>query len=374
MHFSFALFTATAAIVPFALVNAGAAQYPSSYEPAYVKREEAALQKLYMDALEEGGHVNVFAGGDIPNAFEDLVTAFEKRFPGTKLNVKVDLSKIHNVLIDSQLAMGGDALEPDVTHLLSLQDFPRWKSKGVLMKYKPIGFEHFYNPYKDMEGYYWPTNVFHFTNLVSNTIPKNQRPIEAEDYLKPEFSGGKIIFTYPNDDDAVLYQFMRLIEQNGQDWFEAYLAQEPVVVRGTTSTIYYINNGTSLAAFTAPGSLNPKPGDKSVAIIPKKTYFQSWAQLGAIFKKAKHPAAAKLYISWLTSYNVQKNLMSDTWSPRTDVPPPAGMKHIWDMKNTDPLGFRDYMSNRTKVDEDKAFITKCIGPVLGASPLDLSYY
>lgn len=31
-------------------------------------------------------------------------------------------------------------------------------------------------------------------------------PIEYTDYLKPEFKD-KIVLTYPNDDDAVLYQF-----------------------------------------------------------------------------------------------------------------------------------------------------------------------
>ncbi|KAK9765026.1 hypothetical protein K7432_006985, partial [Basidiobolus ranarum] len=321
VHFSFALFATAAAILPFALVNAlpsSSARYSSSYVPSYVKREEAALQKLYKSALKEGGLVNVFAGGDLPNGGAGLAKAFESKFPGTKLNITVDLSKYHDELIDKQLAMGGDALEPDVTHLQTVHDFPRWKSEGVLMRYKPIGFKHTYNPYKDPEGYYWATNVYYFTNLVSTTVPKAQRPIEAADYLKPEFKDGKIIYAYPHDDDAVLYQFMRLIQQNGQDWFKAYLAQKPLAVRGTNTPVYYINNGTSTVSFTTSASLNPTPGEKAATLVPKTTFFQSWAQTGAIFKKAKHPATAKLYVSWLTSYDVQKNLMSDTWSPRTD--------------------------------------------------------
>ncbi|ORX88910.1 family 1 extracellular solute-binding protein [Basidiobolus meristosporus CBS 931.73] len=361
--FSFSLSVAIASLLPS----------ESGAKPWYLKREEAELQRLYKDTLAEGGMITVYAGGDLPNAGADVVKAFESKFPGTTLNITTDLSKYHNVLIDSQLAKGGDALEPDVTHLQTLHDFPRWKAQGALLKYKPIGFKHTYAPYKDKEGYYWATNVFYFTNLISNTITGKKQPIEARDYLNPKLKGGKIIYTYPHDDDAVLYQFMQLIKQNGLKWFKAFLAQQPLVVRGTGTPAFYINNGTSLASFTTSGSLTPIKGAKSTTIVPKKTFFQSWAQTGAIFKKAKHPAGAKLYVSWLTSYDVQKNLMSDTWSPRTDVPPPAGLKPIWKIKNTDPLGFRDYMLNRAQVEKDMKFMRKYIGPVVGKSPLDLEY-
>ncbi|KAK9759483.1 hypothetical protein K7432_017500 [Basidiobolus ranarum] len=108
VHFSFALFATTAAILPFTL--------------------------LYKSALKEGGLVSVFAGGDLPNGGAGLAKAFESKFPDTKLSITVDLSKFHDELIDKQLAMGGDALEPDVTHLQTVHDFPRWKVDGALMR------------------------------------------------------------------------------------------------------------------------------------------------------------------------------------------------------------------------------------------------
>ncbi|KAK9768197.1 hypothetical protein K7432_001333 [Basidiobolus ranarum] len=368
--------TAMAALLPRSIVNSLSIcrePFRGTCMPPYVMAEETELERLYKDALEEGGLVNVYAGGDLPNGASTIVKAFESRFPGTKLNITVDLSKYHNRLIDKQLAQGGHALEADLAHLQTVQDFPRWKSQGVLMQYKPIGFEYIYDPYKDKEAYYWATHIYYFTNLVSTRIPLTQRPIEAADYLRPELNGGKIIFTYPNDDDAVLYQFMKVIEQNGEGWLKAFLDQRPIAVRGTGTPSFYINNGTCHVTFTSKGSLTPTATDKSVTILPKKTFFQSWAQLGGIFKDAKHPATAKLYISWLTSYNVQKTLMSHTWSQRTDIPPPPGIKPIWMIENTSPLGFQNYMENRTKVAEDMAFIEKHVGPVVGVSPLKLSY-
>ncbi|ORX97672.1 hypothetical protein K493DRAFT_300341 [Basidiobolus meristosporus CBS 931.73] len=124
--------------LPFSIVLfiAGTSLFPSQSfaRPRYLKREEAELQRLYKEALAEGGKITVFAGGDLPNAGSDIVKAFESKFPGTMLNITTDLSKYHNQLIDTQLARGGDALEPDVTHLQTLHDFPRWKSQGALLK------------------------------------------------------------------------------------------------------------------------------------------------------------------------------------------------------------------------------------------------
>ncbi|ORX91286.1 ABC-type Fe3+ transport system, periplasmic component [Basidiobolus meristosporus CBS 931.73] len=365
---------AAATLLSAAVVSSSAEGTNStSLPPPYVEKEEAELQRLYQAALKEGGLVNVFAGGDRKNAMAHMVTAFETKFPGTKLNITVDLSKYHDALIDKQLARGGDALEPDVAHLQTLHDFPKWKAQGALLQYKPVGFDHIHDPFKDPEGYYWATSIYFFTNMISKSVPEDQRPIEAADYLASGLQNGKIMYTYPNDDDAVLYQFMRLIQQNGLEWFKGFLAQKPWVVRGTNTPGFYVRNATVLSSFTTMGNLRPSANWTAITVVPKTTFFQSWSQFGAIFTHAKHPAAAKLYVSWLTSYNVQKNLMTASWSQRTDVPLPPGMRPIWETPNTDPIGFRDYMMNRTKVAEDKAFIEKWVGPVQGVSPLDLTY-
>ena len=50
------------------------------------------------------------------------------------------------------------------------------------------------------------TNYFLFANNFAEAkLPRNQAPTEFLDYLKPQFKG-KIVSTYPNDDDAVLFQ------------------------------------------------------------------------------------------------------------------------------------------------------------------------
>lgn len=48
----------------------------------------------------------------------------------------------------------------------------------------------------------------------------------------------------------------------------------------------------------------------------------AWGQRAAILKRAKHPAAAKLYLSWSLSPAVQQASF-DGWSARTDIAPAA---------------------------------------------------
>ena len=101
-------------------------------------------------------------------------------------------------------------------------------------------------------------------------------------------------------------------------------------------------------------------------VLPTHDPFLTWAQTGAIFKDAKHPAAAKLYISWTLSLPVASNPRQ--FPIRKDVAPPAGYKTI-DQYNTSPEDFRAFMRDRARVERLKSLFERLIGPVQGISPL-----
>lgn len=48
--------------------------------------------------------------------------------------------------------------------------------------------------------------ILAWSNTVNTAYLNTTVPVEYTDYLKPEFKD-KLVLTYPNDDDAVLYQF-----------------------------------------------------------------------------------------------------------------------------------------------------------------------
>ncbi len=62
--------------------------------------------------------------------------------------------------------------------------------------------------------------------------------------------------------------------------------------------------------------------------FPAQDRIPIWGQLGAIFKDALHPNAAKLYLQWYIAKEQQVRI--GTWSARNDVPPPFGLKPILD--------------------------------------------
>lgn len=329
---------------------------------AAVTPETQTLDQLYQRALKEGGEVTVYAGGDTPGQQDGIKQAFEKRFPGVKLNVIVDYSKFHDARIDNQLAT--HSLAADVVQLQTLQDYPRWKKEGVLLDYKPAGWDKIWPAFRDNDGAWTGVFVDAFSNVVNvHGLAKDQWPREARDYLNPALKN-KIVLTWPNDDDAVLFWFKQAVDKYGWDYVAKMKAQNPILVRGTQAPADDVESGKALATFSTDGALAVDEKAKSRFVLPEHDPFVSWAQRAAIFKDAKHPETARLYLNWLLDKNTQSNVWY-MWSVRTDVTPVKGYKPIWEYKNTDPVAFEKFMSDRAAVERFRAQMTLYFGEVTG---------
>jgi ABC-type Fe3+ transport system substrate-binding protein len=322
-----------------------------------------ALQDLYEQAKAEGGTLVVYAGGDAPEQTQMYTAGFSEMFPGIDLEVTVDLSKIHNARIDAQHIRGDNRV--DVVHVQTLNDFPYWKEQGMLQPFRPGGLDQVDPQFADPDGAFYALFVFAFSNVVdTKVIPEDQAPREATDYLRPGLRD-RIVLTYPHDDDAVLYQFDRIIAKHGYSWLEKLLAQNPMWVRSTAAPLAVIASGERAATFTSFHYLNPPAGDSMRFILPKNDFFQAWYQTGAILKEAPHPATAKLYMSYRLSKHAQQ--ASAQWPARRDVQIP-GWKPISEYRNTDPSGFREFMLDRARVERLRGIMEDFIGPVQGDNP------
>jgi ABC-type Fe3+ transport system substrate-binding protein len=89
----------------------------------------------------------------------------------------------------------------------------------------------------------------------------------------------------------------------------------------------------------------------------------AWAQRAAILKDARHPAAARLYLNWWLSVDVQKSFYM--WSVRTDVPAPAGYRPIWEYPNANLDEFVSFMHDRERVERFRQQLTLYVGEVTG---------
>ncbi|KAI9736631.1 MAG: hypothetical protein M1834_000835 [Cirrosporium novae-zelandiae] len=340
-----------------------------AYDPTFafdshvVEVENRTLSQIYQAALSEGGTVVLWHGGDETNQQDALKEAFEARFPGMSLNLTVDLSKYHDSNIDTQLAT--DNLTVDSAILQTVHDYPRWKLEGALKHYIPLDFESIYDAFKDEDGAYYGMYVFGWSN-VWNTEYVSQGPVEFTDYLKSEFKN-KLVLTYPNDDDAVLYAFYLIMQQYGTSWFDSLLSQNPRWVRGTgtPATLMASSNGSYTASFT--GSIGLVASSPFNISYPTQGQFVSWPQTGAIFKDAPHPEGAKLLHNYILSQEYQNK--TGSWSVRTDMTPPGGKPKIMEMPGTDPTKFMDFMLDRPRVERLRFWFEERLGSAQGKSPL-----
>lgn len=325
--------------------------------------ETRTLDELHKAALAQGADLIVYAGGDLPNAQAAVEQAFKTRFPGMNIRILVDLSKYHDARIDNQLARG--KLECDVAHLQTLHDYDRWKAEGHLLLYKPLGWEHVYPDFRDPDGAYVAVNVFCFSNIINTgLVPEAEAPRDALDYLDPKWKG-RIVLTYPHDDDAVLYQFDRIISERGWGYMDQLMTQDVQWIRGTVPARLVVAKGDKAATFTASGPLTTPPGSPTKLILPKNDSFLTWPQTGAIFKAARHPAAAKLYMSWLLSKEMQEG--RGLWPVRRDMSPPEGFGPVINYP-TYPVRFRAFMQDRARIERLKFQMEHYIGAVQGPNP------
>ncbi|PYE48356.1 ABC transporter substrate-binding protein [Deinococcus yavapaiensis] len=326
--------------------------------------EGRTLPELYQAALKEGGTLEVLAGGDEVNQQDATVQAFKAAFPGVNIKVTVDLSKYHEGRIDQQLASKN--VSTDVALLQTLHNFDRWKSQGALLPYKPVGWNQVPAKFKDVSGAYTGMLIYSFSN-VSNVAatPADQAPLDAIDYLDPKWKG-KIVLVYPNDDDAVLYQFYKIIQKYGWTYMDRLLAQDVRWVRGSATPIPTLLQEPGTVSFTTAFPLVPVPNLPLRFNVPRTDSFLTWAQTAAIFKDAKHPAAAKLFLSFLLSKEFQAN--APFWPIRNDLPAPQGWKPLSEY-NTNHTDFKAFMRDRATVERFRLQIERYIGTPQGPSPL-----
>lgn len=326
------------------------------------EKETRSIDEIYQAALAEGGVVTVWHGGDEKNQRDSLKRTFETRFPNMTLNVTVDLSKYHYINIDAQLA--ADNVYVDSIIFQTLHEFPRWKKEGVLMNYAPLNFDKVYSEFKDKDAAY---NGFLIINwgISANMNKTSILPTSYQDFTRPEFKD-KIVLTYPNDDDAVLYQFELIIQELGQEWFDALLANNPRWVRGTATPDTLVLAANSSSAVTFTGSYSFADQLPVRYALPSDAKFVSWAQTGAVLKDALHPEGAKLLHSFMLSDEYQ---LGGGWSVRADAPAPEGAETILQQPGTDTPAFATWMADREQMERRRNFYEDKIGTAQGLSPL-----
>jgi ABC-type Fe3+ transport system substrate-binding protein len=273
----------------------------------------------------------IIYGGGPTSLYEVPARAFEQKYPGIKVTIHAGFSNVHDEKINQQLK--SKTLDADLAILQTVQDYIRWKKEGVLAKFKPAAWKAIDKTFKDPDGHYvgvFVTSVSYAYN--KDLVKPDDAPTSAKDFLKPEFRG-KMIACYPHDDDITLYLFYTVVQRYGWDWMTKYMANGAQFIQGHLGVSRGLASGESVVSidsnpnFSLREQRNGKPVEISFSKIDPTPV---WAQTAATFKDSPHPNAARLFLSWFLEKEQQSKL--DTWSPRKDVAPPAGLPPLFSLK------------------------------------------
>ncbi len=169
--------------------------------------ETRSLNQLYAEAQKEGGNFVLRAGGDKPDQVDYYLDKFKTRFPNINVTHSVDVSINHAPRYDNARAAGGEKNVPDVIQFQTLHDFHYYMQNDLLLAYKTKHGDKVCPDQKDPHGRWTGLYGVTFSNYTNPEVLGNvETPRDAMDYLNPALQG-KVILTYPHDDDAVLYQF-----------------------------------------------------------------------------------------------------------------------------------------------------------------------
>jgi len=243
-----------------------------------------------------------------------------------------------------------------------VQDYIFWKKQGVLAQYKPPAYDAVDKTFKDPDGYYigvFVTSVSYAYN--KDLVKAGAEPKSAEDFLKPEFKG-KMISCYPHDDDITLYLFYTLVQRYGWDWMSKYIANGAQFIQGHLGVSRALSSGEAVVSVDSNPNLSlreQRAGKPVVISFSKIDATPVWAQTAATFKDSPHPNAARLFLAWFLEKEQQGKL--DTWSPRTDMPPPAGLPPLFSLKLAND--YPAFISNTALVTDLRKRFEALTGPV-----------
>ncbi len=320
-----------------------------------------SLDDLYAKAKSEGAFVLYVGGPTAP--WEAMAKVFNAKYPGITVSISGGFSNVLDKKIDGQIAAG--KLEVDTAILQTIADFVRWKDTGRLIDFKPAGFDKIDRRFKDPDGAYWATMV-NAVPYMYNTekVAAADVPNSARDFLKPQFKG-KIVTAYPADDDVTLWVFYHIVQKYGWGYMDKYMAAKPNFIQGHLGEQRSIGSGQNLATFDSIYNITTvlkKQGMKVDTHFPTVDATPFWPLSGAIFKGAPHPNAAKLFLTWLLEPAQQ--VATETWSGRSDVPPPSGYKPIFSYKVV--TDYQAFLTNQSKVADLRKRFEKYSGPIVNS--------
>jgi len=278
---------------------------------------------------EVKGVVNFYTSIPKDMALE-LIKMFNEKYP----NVKVNLFRSGTAKVMARLMAEVESgrVVADVVWVADPASIILLKQKGLLMKYVPP--EASLIPYKDPDGY-WVAGRVILQVIAYNTKMIKDPPTSWKDLVSPAFIGklpkewrGGSWLAMPNPlySGAVTATVYALSNKYGWGYFSE-LRKLGVVVEKSNGAVL---NGILIGKYPVGITLDymvreaEAKGEPIKMVLPKDGAVLIPSPI-AILKTTKYPEAAKVFVRFMLSKQVQEMLAKYGVIPaREDVQPPAG--------------------------------------------------
>jgi len=280
------------------------------------------------------GKIDFYTSIPKPIAVE-LVEMFNKKYP----NIKVNLIRQGTTKILAKLyaEIEADKIICDVIWVADPSGIIDLKNKGLLMKYTPSVADKI--PFRDPDGYWWAGRIIipviaYNTELVK-TLPKRWTDLIDPNYRKnlpdPWKTGeGWCAIPNPLYSGSAVANVYALSKKYGWDFFKKLRANGVIVLKSNTVVLNNIVNKECPIGVTLDYMVRKAAGEgvsvkylfpeEGIVIIPSPI---------AIMKDTPYPEAAKIFVEYMLSEEVQKKLAELGVIPgRSDIAPPEGVPSL----------------------------------------------
>lgn len=291
----------------------------------------AAWADAIMDAAKKEGKVVWYSSLSLPIA-QELCNAYNAKRTGIECVLhRSGSGKLYTRWRNEAKA---GIYEADVLHTSNIGHFVSLRKAKAIIQYAPKGIDK-YNPNFVESNHYWHVLRASVYAPAYNTekVKAGNAPKTWKDLLDPKWKG-KLVQAHPSYSGFVSVGLAGLVKVFGWDYVDKLAKQKPRIVQSAVDTTAYIVRGEADAGATGLyNDFDPiKEGEPIKAFFPPAGV-PFIASPQAIFAKAPHPNAAKVFTDWLFSEEAQQLLVNHgLYSGQPDVKYPKGLTPLKDLK------------------------------------------
>lgn len=223
----------------------------------------------------------------------------------------------------------------DVFTFSNLGYFFQLKQGGYLLPYRPRGTERF-NPFFTTEDGSWmiPLATAQVPAYNTKLVKPSELPTSWTDFLRPEWKD-RLVLPNPSFSGVAAEVMIAMVKKFGWDYFEKLAKQNPRIVPSASGTLTFVERGESHMVVYAPLASvfdHAQRGEPLKMFVPKEGVLVNGIP-SAIPKNAPHPNAAKLFVDFLFSREVQQLIVDSGYHVgHPEVKYPPGLPPFEDLK------------------------------------------